>query len=50
MEVTARLRYLRGSAQKVRLVANLIRGKSAQDAVHILDVTNKAAAQHVRSA
>jgi large subunit ribosomal protein L22 len=48
MEVTARLRYLRGSAQKVRLVANLIRGKSAQDAVHILDVTNKAAAQHVQ--
>ena len=48
MEVTARLRYLRGSAQKVRLVANLIRGKNAQDAVHILDVTNKAAAQHVQ--
>ena len=48
MEFTARLRHLQASAQKVRLVADLIRGKSAQDAVHILDVTNKAAAQHVQ--
>jgi large subunit ribosomal protein L22 len=48
MEVTARLRYLRGSAQKVRLVANLIRGKGVQEAVNLLEVTNKAAAPHVQ--
>jgi large subunit ribosomal protein L22 len=48
MEVIARLRYLRGSAQKVRLVANLIRGKGVQDAVNLLEVTNKAAARHVQ--
>jgi len=48
MEVTAKLRYLRGSAQKVRLVADLIRGKGGQDAVNLLEVTNKAAARHVQ--
>lgn len=48
MEVTARLRYLQGSAQKVRLVADLIRGKGAQEAVNILELTNKAAARHVQ--
>lgn len=47
MEVTARLRYLRGSPQKVRLVADLIRGKSAQEAVNLLQMTNKNAARHV---
>jgi large subunit ribosomal protein L22 len=47
MEVTARLRYLRGSAQKVRLVANLIRGKGVQEAVNLLHVTHKAAAKPV---
>ncbi|HEX7181884.1 MAG TPA: 50S ribosomal protein L22 [Thermoanaerobaculia bacterium] len=48
MEVTARLRYLQGSPQKVRLVADLIRGKGAQEAVNILELTNKAAARHVQ--
>ena len=48
MEVTARLRYAPGSAQKMRLVANLIRGKGVQDAVNLLGVTNKAAARHVQ--
>jgi large subunit ribosomal protein L22 len=48
MEVTARLRYVQGSAQKMRLVANLIRGKGVQDAVNILQVTNKYAARHVQ--
>ena len=47
MEVTARLRYLRGSAQKVRLVVDLIRGKGVQEAVNLLQVTNKAAARPV---
>jgi large subunit ribosomal protein L22 len=48
MEVTARLRYLQGSPQKVRLVADLIRNKGVQEAVNILDVTKKAAARHVQ--
>jgi large subunit ribosomal protein L22 len=48
MEVTARLRYVQGSAQKVRLVADLIRGKAVQDAVNTLEVTKKHAAFHVR--
>ena len=41
MEFTARLRHLQASAQKVRLVADLIRGKDAQDAVNILQLTKK---------
>lgn len=44
MESTARLRHLRGSPQKVRLVADLIRGKNVEDAVNILTVTKKGAA------
>ena len=48
MEVTARLRYVHGSAQKMRLVADLIRGKAVQDAVNLLGVTHKAAARHVQ--
>jgi large subunit ribosomal protein L22 len=48
MEVTARLRYLQGSAQKVRLVADLIRGKAVQEAVNTLEITNKAAARHLK--
>ena len=48
MEVRARLRYAPGSAQKMRLVADLIRGKGVQEAVNLLTVTNKAAARHVQ--
>ena len=45
MEVTAKLRYLQGSPQKVRLVADLIRGKGVQDAANILHHTEKKAAR-----
>ena len=45
MEVTARLRHLQQSPQKVRLVADLIRGKAAEDAVATLRVTRKRAAR-----
>ena len=48
MEVTARLRYLQGSPQKVRLVADLVRGKGVQEAVNILRFTNKAAARDLQ--
>lgn len=45
MEVTARLRYLKSSPQKVRLVADLVRGKGVEDALHTLRLTNKAVAK-----
>lgn len=47
MEVTAKLRYLQASPQKVRLVADLIRGKGVQDATNMLALSTKAAARHV---
>lgn len=45
MEVTARLRYLQASAQKVRLVADQIRGRGVQEAANILLLSKKAAAR-----
>lgn len=41
MEVTARLKYARISAQKVRLVADQVRGLPAEKAVDLLRFTNK---------
>jgi len=43
-DVTARLRHVRISPQKVRLVADLIRGKNVNDAMNILSFTQKKAA------
>lgn len=48
MEAVARARYLRVSPQKARLVVDLVRGKTAQDALHILTFTRKAAARTVK--
>jgi large subunit ribosomal protein L22 len=48
MEVTARLRYLQTSPQKVRLVADQIRGKKVQDAANILMLSPKSAARPLR--
>jgi len=48
MEVTARLRHLQASPQKVRLVADLIRGKDVQEATNILSLTRKAAARDLQ--
>jgi large subunit ribosomal protein L22 len=45
MEVTARLRHLPASPQKVRLVVDQIRGKSVQQAVDILRLSDKAASR-----
>ena len=45
MEVKAHLRFLRAAPRKVRLVADLIRGKDVQEAVNILHYTNKHAAK-----
>jgi len=45
MEVVAKLRHLQASPQKVRLVADLIRGRSVEEAVSILHHTKKRAAR-----
>ncbi|MBK4764827.1 MAG: 50S ribosomal protein L22 [Pantoea sp. Brub] len=48
METIARHRHVRSSAQKMRLVVNLIRGKKASEALNILLYTNKKAAVLVK--
>ena len=48
MEVTSKLRYLQTSPQKVRLVADLIRGKGVEEANQILTLNTKAASHHVQ--
>ena len=45
MEATATLRYLKASPQKVRLVADLVRGKKVEEALNILRFTRKAVAK-----
>ena len=47
MEATASARYLRGSAQKARLVVDMIRGKDVNQALAILRFTNKRAASGI---
>ena len=47
MEAIASAKYLRGSAQKARLVVDMIRGKRVGEALAILRFTNKRAAGHV---
>ncbi len=47
-DIHAQLRYLPVSAQKARLVVDLVRGKSAIDALEILRFANKGAAVPVR--
>ena len=43
MEVNASAKYIRISPQKVRLVADLIRGRAVSDALGILEYTPKSA-------
>jgi len=45
MEATATLKYLKASPQKVRLVADLVRGKKVEEALHILQFTKKSCAK-----
>jgi large subunit ribosomal protein L22 len=45
---TARHRYLRGSAQKTRLVVDQVRGKSVEEAKYILTFSPKLAARAVK--
>jgi large subunit ribosomal protein L22 len=45
MEATATLKYLKMSPQKVRLVADLVRGKKVEEALQILRFTKKTCAK-----
>ena len=47
MEATASARYLRGSAQKARLVVDMIRGKDVNQALAILRFSKKRAANGI---
>lgn len=47
MEATASAKYLRGSAQKARLVVDMIRGKDVNQALAILRFSRKRAAAHI---
>src|SRR5262245_17849473 len=47
MEARATAKYIRGSAQKIRLVVDLIRGKNVSDALTILRFTKKRASKDV---
>jgi len=47
MEAIAKAKYLRGSAQKARLVVDMIRGKDVNGALAILRFSTKRAAGHV---
>jgi large subunit ribosomal protein L22 len=45
---TAKLRHLRGSAQKARLVIDQVRGKSVEEAQHILTYSPRSAARAIK--
>jgi large subunit ribosomal protein L22 len=47
MEARASAKYLRGSAMKARLVVDMIRGKNVNEALAILQFTNKRAADSI---
>lgn len=47
-QVTAKLKYYRQSPRKVRLVANLVRGKKLEDAIVTLRFTNKRASSSLQ--
>lgn len=47
MEARATAKYIRMSPQKVRLVADLIRGKNAGEALNILRFTKKGASREI---
>ena len=48
MEVAARLKGARISAQKVRLIADQVRGKGVEEALEVLNFSNRKAAHLVR--
>lgn len=48
METIAKCRYIRSSAQKMRLVVNMIRGRKVSQALNILNYINKKSAGLVK--
>ena len=48
MDVKARLRHTRIGPQKVRLVADMIRGKNVNEAMNVLTFTRKKAAREIQ--
>jgi large subunit ribosomal protein L22 len=48
MDSTAKLQDARVSAQKARLVANVVRGKDVEEAIEVLSFTNKKSAPIIR--
>ena len=48
MEARATLRYLRMAPRKVRLVADLVRGRRVEEAIQILRFTRRRASQPIR--
>jgi len=48
LEATAKAKYIRMSARKARLVADLIRGRKVDEAIAILKNTRKRAAEPIR--
>lgn len=48
MQATARARFQRGSARKMRIVVDLIRGKSVDEALNMLSLLPQSAAVTVR--
>ncbi len=48
MEAKATLRYLRMAPRKVRLVADLVRGRRVEEAIQILRFTRRRASQPIR--
>ncbi len=49
MDAKASAKYLRGSAQKARLVIDMIRGKKVGEALAVLQYTNKRAADGIEA-
>lgn len=47
MKVSATAKYVKVSPQKVRLVADQVRGKNAQEATDLLKITNKRASSPI---
>ena len=50
MEASANHKYVRGSPRKVRLIADLVRGKSVEEALAMLSIMPQRAAMQVRKA
>ena len=48
MEASANHKYVRGSPRKVRLIADLVRGKSVEEAMSMLSIMPQKAAKQVR--